>query len=1458
MPVEVRDNIYSDIASQFPAVYRENNEVFVEFIEAYYKHLDEKITRDVPKIGDIDKTLNSFLVYYKKKYLSGLPFEPSVDVRFILKHIKDFYVRKGTEESLQLLFRMFFNENIEIQYPSRNIFRPSDSLWGGEQFLEMKSVFDVGGYPIRRGNTIRGDLSSASAFVDDIVFVNISGSVTPIVYMSNLKGKFTVNDSLEVISADNENVETIVNVGKLINGSISSIEVSNANRLPSNRVGDEVLLASRKNGLGATGTIAEVSSESIGSIDYEIVDGGFGYIKPGTLQFSLTDEYFNDIAVSNRVIVLHNDQVLDIKGGDTIIFPGSTVDHDNRVANGVHYSVTGAARVVDYRHPMLFIETRSLRDDVFDYLTDTYTNANGQVRNVLYDNYFNALAKFNNNAASRVFQVPPEKSDQVKEIYNKLPDDNGNILGNFTGDSQDGDLSQPSVKVNDRDFEIVFKFLQSVNNGIQDAELINNVETINAIIRTGGDIPPLSGTGVVNNTLLQAETADRMPTIAPVPAGPGGNGSANDTLGLSGFMNLSLGDLENGQFYTIVHPGTTLTEADWNLIGAEKGMIGTDFKFADADLHFVTIEGQTPASVTPTTLARHDAVFANNKQILARLYRWLSFNSILPQLTIGASLETPPLYPDLVSAEFPADDIATGLPLADGMAHPRRRTPNYEQYDAYHIPLAPTNYSSDGFSTSIKCNLVTGKEYVLFDLGTTSYAEWISLGLPLNTDATLRVNALSGAAAASALTARRTYFIHDLGEMSPVDWSKLGWSGADSDSTPQVGDRFIGAYPVPAMPVITQQFDGLNVFGTVRPSDTTLNHSINIADHGFESQDKVTLTKGTGQIGLVGGVQTLDDGVYFIKKLDNDHIQLYTSYELFDNNLVRYQDENVQTGPHNLVKTYGTPKAVDPHALLQHNKKFTALEPTEEITGTGIVLDHLKVNDQVSSPITYLTTDANTGQVVAETSNIKLGTYNMEGMMTDPVMAGSQERDRLPSTGLGNNVSFIGLINGKPDQTVRCMNIGAFNDSSSFEINKVDNEETVTIITDLLSDIALDTISIQDSSGADIFRDGVYDLSGPGLETANTEYRDAFNKVTFTLGSIAELTEDRPGTDYENDVGVRVVNDVIARFNKQDYIVNFDSSDFTLSPGEIVTQERILESSDVNYSLQYTPEQIAAIPASVAVANSQITYSLSATTFELVDETYEVRAEFVRREEEDFYFRHMSFHEFDQTLPVNIRAQDRNIMALKRDRESLPMGANANVIGPAYYDTGQITELAVSHTGYKFEDGEVVDIINTMPESPRYNKVIGSAQLRVLGQGKTLGRWKSKNSFASEISARIPDNDYYQEYSYDISSMIDPEIYGPLVKDVVGVSGTKMFSTPLINSNNTLESNVDAVITRFELLKDILKSESTVTGLNGQIDTVNGNIENKDLILDGPGVNDDADQDNDQRYIAVTVEKVQE
>ena len=183
--LNVRDHISPTIADQFPDLYREEGDFLVEFVKAYYEHNETIMDRNVPKLRDVDTTLASFLVFFKKKYLQSLPIDTVVDTRFIIKHIQDLYKRKGSEESLRLLFRMFFDEEIEVFYPSTAILKPSDSIWGGAEYLELRAVSSIDGYPIKRGDKLRGDVSGATAFVDDLIFVNFSGTICPIAYLSN-------------------------------------------------------------------------------------------------------------------------------------------------------------------------------------------------------------------------------------------------------------------------------------------------------------------------------------------------------------------------------------------------------------------------------------------------------------------------------------------------------------------------------------------------------------------------------------------------------------------------------------------------------------------------------------------------------------------------------------------------------------------------------------------------------------------------------------------------------------------------------------------------------------------------------------------------------------------------------------------------------------------------------------------------------------------------------------------------------------------------------------------------------------------------------------------------------------------------------------------------------------------------------------------------------------------------
>ena len=1410
MALEIRDNIHSDIASQFPNVYRENSGFLLAFIEAYYEYMDDKLERDIPKLKDIDTTLTAFIVFFKGKYLSELPFSSDVDIRFILKHIQDLYTRKGSEESLQLLFKMFFNEDIEIFYPSNSILRASDSVFRGETFLEMKPVSfgKVESYPIVRGDTIRGDLSQANAFVDDIIFINLAGAIVPIVYLSSLKGAFSQSDAIEVLRADDNNVETLTNVGKLINGSISDVSINNALRLAGNRVGDTVDLRSNSIGQGATGIITEVSSEEIGFIDYEIIDGGWGYIDPTTV----TIEYFNDIGISNRVIVVDRDTVLDVVPGDTIVFPGSTIEYDNRSGESDIHSLTGAAKIIAYRHPLLFIETRSDIQVMYDFMSQNYNT--GQVndavppqavyRSVLFDHMFNGVNYLFKNSddvdpSDQLFFPPPEFDNLLFKFFVKPNEDEGDngIISNFTGSQQNGDLSVIDEGQQLQDFFIFYRFFNSVNNGTNEGSIFEGIENVgDALINyTSGDEIDI---GVVDSVALANNVPDRIPTFQAIQATSSGSQG-------TGIFEYSLGDLKHGQVYTISNPGNVLTEADYINIGAKKGTRGHDFIFSEENLHLIApIQGPTEnygsfvddaryritdlgdgrswngvgASATArvgdvftaTTTGsgqsgtggtaqkllveddRHDAIFTCQKQVYARLYQYFTHNELTPSFSIGKTLSVP----------------------GEG-----------RDYTHYNTHFVPTD------------QLVPGRFYRPLDEGDLSYVDWLGVGLDL-TDSDYEVNILNDSSGFTVgrtnIRPRKKYMITDKGTMGKEEFELLGVTPSSNTLGPSVGDTFYGSENVNNI--------AFGDFSKTFHIDNVLDDNVRIykEDHNFRNGDKVVYI-GTNSILTVDDQIDPSDALY-VSKIDNDRYQLFTSETRNTDTLVVFNDTGNLGVNGTFTKQSGAPHVVDISLAMQKDVEFEAIDPQPSvISSTGWCVDIAKVsaNSSDNDHKTPIYNAAGNAIVRYEW----LGFYSSEGNVIDPIQKadGSGPLDVIPAElELQPGLEVIGFINGEFDHPVRCNRIGSFNDSSSFQVTAIDEEETVTLVPDIVGDVVAENIFEQPTGDDNRLEDGEYGLSGVGLETIDTEYRDAFSKVTFTLGRISELREDRPGTEYENDVGVRVVNEAISRFDKRDIIMRFENDDFNLAEGEVIEQERELTDSTIDEVNGLNRNELAAMPASTDFSTG-VGYGQSVTTFEIEQEKYTAKAKFLKREDQNYFFRPITFYGFKKDINIPIKAEDRVILSITRDKNSLPMGANAEIVGSVNYDTGQIKTLAITHTGYKFRDNEVVDIINTNAKnSKRYNDIIGNAKLRTLGQGNTKGEWKTTTSFLNETTTRIHDNNYYQEYSYDISSMIDPAVYTPVVKNVVGVAGTKLFSTPLINSDNAVSSNVDVEIENYRIV----------------------------------------------------------
>lgn len=117
-------------ASQLPEFVRAEYPTFVAFVEAYYEFLDNNSV-DFKKIRDIDTTLTDFIKYFKAELAHNYPIVSTnyETERFLLKHIKDQYLAKGSEASYKLLFRLLFGKDVYMDYPGRQMLRVSDGRW---------------------------------------------------------------------------------------------------------------------------------------------------------------------------------------------------------------------------------------------------------------------------------------------------------------------------------------------------------------------------------------------------------------------------------------------------------------------------------------------------------------------------------------------------------------------------------------------------------------------------------------------------------------------------------------------------------------------------------------------------------------------------------------------------------------------------------------------------------------------------------------------------------------------------------------------------------------------------------------------------------------------------------------------------------------------------------------------------------------------------------------------------------------------------------------------------------------------------------------------------------------------------------------------------------------------------------------------------------------------------------
>jgi len=150
------------VSQHIPDFVRSDHPKFVTFIEKYYEFLANNslmqtsdgtnyygadyASKAISDIHDIDTTdIDLFVESFQKQYAVNFPRSVynTEDTRILYKNILDFYRAVGTEDSFKMLFRLIYNEDIEIYYPKEDMLIASGGNYVQQVRVKLRHVDDL-------------------------------------------------------------------------------------------------------------------------------------------------------------------------------------------------------------------------------------------------------------------------------------------------------------------------------------------------------------------------------------------------------------------------------------------------------------------------------------------------------------------------------------------------------------------------------------------------------------------------------------------------------------------------------------------------------------------------------------------------------------------------------------------------------------------------------------------------------------------------------------------------------------------------------------------------------------------------------------------------------------------------------------------------------------------------------------------------------------------------------------------------------------------------------------------------------------------------------------------------------------------------------------------------------------------------------------------------------------------
>lgn len=452
------------------------------------------------------------------------------------------------------------------------------------------------------------------------------------------------------------------------------------------------------------------------------------------------------------------------------------------------------------------------------------------------------------------------------------------------------------------------------------------------------------------------------------------------------------------------------------------------------------------------------------------------------------------------------------------------------------------------------------------------------------------------------------------------------------------------------------------------------------------------------------------------------------------------------------------------------NVYFTGTVIGQNTTNIGIATT--SVNDFIYIANTSLLTDGTTELTVQEITtgsgaSFEIGTLSNEETISlkterivDTNIFGVQYKDIFVN-GQGSGIGYVNGVNvinggtGYTNTSVVTFTGGGFGNQNPL----IPAQATVTtdgsgVITSFtITEIGegyftVPQVSVADGSSANLQADMVfsYGFTSSPLANSNTIISEALETTNTTIGTIATLKNNRPGRNYTGRPYVTVTNPRISIFRKQDQI-----AEITLNTGVFLVGETVTQANTDARGL-------------VTSANSSV-----------------------------INIRNLSFAEdFIVTTEGGVitgatSGAEADINNLTYNTTNNFMGDNAIINNFVTEAQGVIASVDIVDSGLGYVNGEAVTLVK--------GDITLTGTANVALQGVAPGYWKTRTSHLSS-EKKLQDNDYWQEFSYDIQSPVNFNEYKDIVLNTLHMSGTRLFGSVVKANEEQVTVDTESSITQ--------------------------------------------------------------